>query len=727
MEWNVFDEWIDTLLYRQMKDLIYVACSKENKYELNRENRKFELFEDATEKTIEEEYGLHYPGEVLERLGEHRVITEKQIRALGLALAKTKNLQEDQMFIGNQLPVFMKKLNGLPDHRDPFVLGIRYLLDEKTKKQSYEKFISYAFEEIEEILFALSILPKDDGLWKKAQGKLNAKLGKERKISVYENSKVYVWLAQNFQFRMKGYRKKDMDALKYLMRLPFGSASGNGKIVRNKLLENGYCGEEISFLNYVMIQEVRLAGSVCPSSITGEKMAIEVCRNFLDSKEEYPKQAYELCGQLCAFHKSFQIKVNGHDGIAEALRNIVEVKNVKAFQVLYPYSDKVKKWRRIDLTDNGWDVLYTWLPEEEYDVCVAETLEAEMDAAKMSDGLKHYQDLTGKEYIKRFWENTNCAGRNVFNHLAEYGALPVVSLMEQFLKEYREDMETAKGKWKNLVWYLQRYMEGIRAYETYAMLELFVEEFGIKDLDGMFSVTELLKSCFTEDYSSSYYYRRQKKLDLFRPFLEAEEHRKLFSWIDEYIFREHTDEYFKFLIHVLSKEDNFLWFPKEEAREIFLCLQESEGAGDIPGRLRGIYLTESEQEELKNREKFLEERRALKQKMDEIRTMKAAFTKMVAKSRLKAGQFKEITNFINRYYYSIKKEVANTAASYIRSLLEKEIVHLYRAGDLEALFSLLSLLYGEGALDLGQIKQFVIKMEELWNENKDIEACADSQ
>lgn len=725
MEWNIFDKWIDTLLYLQMKDLIYMVCSKEDKYTLKRENEKFELFSGALENTMEEEYGLHYPGEVLERLGEHKEITVKQIRALGLALAKMKNLLEENMFIGKQLSVFLKKMKGLSDENDPFILGIRYLMDEKTKQQTYEKFIHYPFQEVDEMLFALSILPEDEGLWKVIRTKLNAKLGKDRKISVYENSRVYVWLAQNFQFRMKGYRKKDMDAFKYLIRLPFCNASGSGKVVRKKLLENGYCDEEISFLNYVMIQEVYLHGSVRESSITAEKLAVEVCRTFLNAEKEYPQQAYDLCSQLCAFYQTFSIKINGHGGIAEALGSRVRIKNVKAFLVLHPYTDKeyLRGWKRFDITDSKWDDLYLRLLPEKYDACVEESLRAENDAEKLEKSLERYKKLTGNDYTERFWDLEDCGSRLVFNHLAEYGVLPVIKLMEQFLDEYQENETLAKEKWKHMAWYMRPYMEDITTYEAYAMLERLVEKVGITNSAELFSVMELLDTCFSRDPDSSYW-NPKKKLDIFRPFLEVEEHRKLFSWIEEYIFRDHTEDYVKFLVHVLSKEDNLIWFPKEDAKAIFLYL---EGDMKISKKetLREIYLTESEQEKRIKEEKELEDRKALKKKLDERKKLKHSFTEVIAKSRLQAGQFQKINSFIMKQSRTMEEDAKEMAASYARAFLTREKVCLYTDTDMGELFQFLSTLYEAGALDLETVKKFIDEMEAVQNETADTETYKD--
>lgn len=713
MEWNIFDEWVDEELYRQMSDLIFRTSTKRDKYALKKTNMDYELFEGEPGQSAEDAYGLNYPGEILERLGEHREITKKQVRSLGLALARSRNLQDDNMFIDDQLPAFMKKMQGMLGKNDLFFLGIRYLMEEKAGKDAYEKLISYPFQELSEILFALSVLPKDDGIWMAVKGKLNERLGKERKISVYENSKAYIWLAQNFQFRMKEYRKKDMDAVKALMKLPFVSISGSGQAVKEKLLANGYSEEELYFLNYTMFENVHLQGTVGTSSITAEKLAIETCRYYLNAEREWPMQIYALCSRLCAFYRSFAVKVNGREGILDTLAEMVTIKNVPSFQVLYPYTEKkenLRQWKRIDLTEHKWDSIYPWLPLQEYDECVTETLEAETDAAKIRGMLARYQEMTGKDFTQRFWDSYEYGYKKLFCHLCEYGAFSVVEMMKQFLEENRQDSDTAKKKWKSIAWYLSRYMERIQSYEAYAMLELLIDEAGISDILKPFSVTELLRGCFVED--SSWRYRHIWKLEIFRPFLDAEEHQKLFSWIEEYIFQYHTGYYEKFLLQVLSKEDHLLWFPKEEARAIYLELQGKTGVYAETEELRRLYLTEEERETLRNREKMREERKEMKQKLEERKLLKRQFARMVAGSRKKEGQFHKIIDFLHQYSYRTREETEMIAVSYLRSLFMRERVVLYAAEDMRDLCRLFSTLYANGKMDLETIKEFISKVEE---------------
>lgn len=709
MEWNIFDKWLDIRLYRQMKALVYLTCSKEDKYGLNRENKEYELFTGEAEKTMEEEYGLHYPGEVLERLGEHREITVRQIRALGLALARTKNLHEDNMFIGNQLTVFLNKMKAQAEG-DVFLLGICYLINEKTKKQSYEAFVHYPYGELAEILFALSVLPKDDSLWETVKGKLNAKLGKERNLSVYENMQVYIWLAQNFQFRVKGYRKKDMDAFKYLMRLPFENAFGEGT-VRKKLLENGYGADEISYLNCTMIREVNLPDGIRMESITAEKMAIEACRYFLNAQGDCTPQAYELCRDLCSVYKTFRIKVTGYDGLADALSDKVAVKNVTSFLILYPYLGKKKSvrwWSRFSLADSGWDALYQELSREEYDACVTEALLAENDADKLAGSLKRYEEITGGDYRLKFWKSTEYHSIQVFSHLADYGAIPVKEYLEQSLTEYNQDEGEARKKWEHMAWYLQRYMNGVSTQEAYGMLKLLVKACGVSEGKGLYSVGEVIKSCFVYERG---YYTSQKKLEIFRPFLEAEEHQSLFSWIEEYVFLTDTEEYLKFLLSVLEQEDNLLWFPKEDARAVFLCLWEKteNKEGLIP--LQVLYLTGQEQQDLQSRENFIRERKDLKRRMETVKEMKLEFTEKIAESRGKAGQFLEISRFIRRQPYGYTDEAKKIASGYLRAFAGRGQIYLQKKMDLEELFSLLSSLYTGGMLEMEEIREMVGKVE----------------
>lgn len=70
MEWNIYKDWLDPVLYRQMVSMIYQLSSNADKEAFLKQERENSLFYGICERSMEEEYNLHYPGEVLERMKE---------------------------------------------------------------------------------------------------------------------------------------------------------------------------------------------------------------------------------------------------------------------------------------------------------------------------------------------------------------------------------------------------------------------------------------------------------------------------------------------------------------------------------------------------------------------------------------------------------------------------------------------------------------------------------
>ena len=102
MEWNIYKDWLDPVLYRQMVSMIYQLSSNADKEAFLKQERENSLFYGICERSMEEEYNLHYPGEVLERMKERRTMTKPGLPGSWLALAGTSCIQETCMFNGTQ-------------------------------------------------------------------------------------------------------------------------------------------------------------------------------------------------------------------------------------------------------------------------------------------------------------------------------------------------------------------------------------------------------------------------------------------------------------------------------------------------------------------------------------------------------------------------------------------------------------------------------------------------
>lgn len=113
MEWKIYEEWLDITLYRQMTNLIYKLSSNEEKYKIYMQLKENDMFLEKPKVDMETAYGLHYPGEVLERIGEHLTLTKQTYRALGLALARMMNINDLERLWLSLCPEFECKGNSV--------------------------------------------------------------------------------------------------------------------------------------------------------------------------------------------------------------------------------------------------------------------------------------------------------------------------------------------------------------------------------------------------------------------------------------------------------------------------------------------------------------------------------------------------------------------------------------------------------------------------------------
>lgn len=700
-------------LYCQMSDLICRLSEKNNKEHLYRRIQKAALFLEKPGQEMEEDYGFRYPGEVLERLDEKAEVTERQLRALGLALAETKELQDDGMFIGKQEPSFWKRLKRTLGQSDLYWLGIQYLSGDGQQKELYGKLLDFPVQSVEEMVFILSVLPDDHAVWEAVKGKLDRLLGKDRSFSVYTHTEIYAWLAMRFQARLSGYRKKDIETLKYVLRLPFSYAKA-GSTAREKLLEAGYSAEEVMFLSMSLLPRMEAQGALKKNGLTAERMAVETCMLFLGGDGRLLDQAGDLCRQLLMEYRNFYVRLDDTPGIFDRLYELLKVENIHTYCLLLScdgleglHSD----WFLIDLTEPKWQGLYPLLERERFDKWVFQTL---WKKAYTKDEIKAYlavyKNLTGEEFSTHFWNSAETELRRIFQRLAELELIHPLSLLEEYLEEDTSGGRKAGQKWCFMAEHLKAYMEGLKTPTAVEMLFRMerVSDFSEHDLLPM----EVL---LWNGLGIRFQYGRISfsGLDFSRPFLSVEEHQRIFSITDRYLFKRYPEQYIPFLLQVLTTEANFSWFPKAEARSIFLQLSGMDKRLPEMERLREIYLTEEELEAIKTKEKEREDRRLWLEEREKIRAIRKEFDLLVAKTRNTETQFKELLAYVQRYYTSKKsrKERRYIVKRYLCSLFQRNLEMLIVQKEAEALCELATVLFVKAELDFSELKWILNQVE----------------
>lgn len=313
MEWNIYKEWLDINLYRQMVSMIYQSSSREDKMNFMRKEKENDLFYGAYKQSLEEEYGLYYPGEVLERMKEHRSMTKPVYRALGLALAKSDYLQEKCMFNGTQKSRFWKQFGKVLGKKDLCCISVGCLLSEKDRKSWFDELYAYPYEKVEEMIFILSVFPEDITLWQLLKGKVVACLESRRTISVYEDWPVYAWVTGKYDKRLKNDRTKDVAVLKRLMKLSRINAENANGILIGQLEKSCYTKEEVIFLNGILTRSESGLGQLDQESLTAEKIAVNVLKTFLPGKELYPDAVYKLCETLLRQYDLLPVRIDGNE------------------------------------------------------------------------------------------------------------------------------------------------------------------------------------------------------------------------------------------------------------------------------------------------------------------------------------------------------------------------------------------------------------------------------
>lgn len=456
MEWKIYEEWLDITLYRQMTNLIYKLSSNEEKYKIYMQLKENDMFLEKPKVDMETAYGLHYPGEVLERIGEHLTLTKQTYRALGLALARMMPLQETCMFNGTQKDLFWKKMKQILGEKDLFLISINYICEEKEKNRWKQAMHAYPFERAEEMLFAMSILPDDETLWEGIKQRLADSFSKNRKISVFTEWNLFVWMVGKVMTKLKGYRKKDLDILKLLVKLTGTNAKNADAVLEKRMRMFGYSDKETAFLNFVLMYFVERPDRISLSGLTAEKIGLNVLEAFLPGKETYPEEAYVLCSRILRTYGKLSVRIDGKERLEKCMNETFRVENVKTFLTLFPFrSNEPEEWHYIDLTEEKWDPLVKELSSEEFEACVTDTLKGKTYSTKsLLKYLERYENLTEKRYQDVFWKKSEPELHVVFNRLILHGILDGKKYLEEFVKDYKNEDPDLEKKWEFMAGYL---------------------------------------------------------------------------------------------------------------------------------------------------------------------------------------------------------------------------------------------------------------------------------
>lgn len=690
-EYEAFEKVINIKLFNDIISFIMETTNKDYYSILNELEQEHIWFKRTKNNRIQEEYGFKYFGELLERHEQRIGADIKDIRAIALGLAYSKDLITNEMIIGTQLIDFMKKIKRMSSN-DIFLKGALYIYDKENNYYLFREIIYQEVKTTEEIIFAISLFNNVKDGFERLKEQLEKLIGRNKTISVMTNAGIYNWLIKSLYPIIKGNRKKGIELFKALISIPTGLIKEESKTY-STLIENKYTKEEIAFLNYRLIYYQSIPGTVRVGySIVEEKIAIEFCESILSSINTYSDEIYELINIMLYEYNNFKIKCYGFEGMKQAIINSINIKNPKAFLKLYENLNH--KLYSFDILDKKWDIVQKEFGIEEYrNLFDNYLLLNNYNSEQIKERIRKYDKLTNSSYIDSF-NIYNWKRERIYSKLVEENIIDLQEYFEGYRK-YKQNIDGVERKGD--LQYLKAHIHEVRNRKAFLFLKYFLNlgEYNIKDTKEFgFDLGGLFKKrhCY---YSS-------EEIDIKRDFLSIDENKELLMWLEDYIFNMKPDEYMDFVIAMLSDEFIGKILSKNELKQLYAISIKIDTKLSKNTELRKRYLSKKELDMLEKQEKEAEENRKIMEKQKREKEVIDKFNSM------EKFTFKNIYECC--YSYRWKDEETKTCCRITKQYLDENIqTHEFITEEIMYFNKICNLLIQEGTINIEELKNFITK------------------
>ena len=650
MELTSLEQYVDISLLLQMKHLLFILSSEDKQFTEKQRNSLFGQHIPAN--SMEEQYGLNYPGEVLERYEERCGGGERQMRAIMLALAEGKNLLEGSMFVGRQLEQFLRKVR-LRAEEDFYLTCAMFLFSDKEgeKERLRSKIYQYPFRETAEAILAIYILRDESGIWGFARELAVRFFGKERTIKAYGNKRFYEWFLEQFYYDIRKYRKQDANLLKSLLELPCKHVK-EGSTSWNRLLETGYTDQEIFYLNMLLPENAKVPDVLERNSITMERMALNGTKMILNSGILDEMHMMTLCKALIIRYMKYKICLEGKKGILESLSHEVSIANHDIYKYLYQGREEMRipeEWLYVDFGDENWCDIATWMNLDEFEYIFERSICNHMNP-DIGQWLLNYQKSTGKSYMDLIWIKDTYEVKQTFKLLITEKKCDIVEIFQQYVEDEKVlPNDEMSEKWMIMKANIMDAMKTLDHHEIFRFWEAFDKEYGIWELGNFMGKDKIILDDVIIEFSGYYSSRYIQRLDFKEKFLSLDEQRKLFVWVEQTLYRERPSQYENFLYTFLTDDSAKRLFP-EQSKELFFVIRDTMDEGPQKQRLCRQYYTDEEWEEYRNEEKRRDEEKKRKEKQESLRICREAMEQELSTAK----DHYEVYNMLSRRFSKLR-------------------------------------------------------------------------
>lgn len=709
--YEAYQEKVNIELFNETIAFVAATSPSEKVTDIIQQLQQTHLWYQRVNNVLPEKYHVRYFGELLERHEERIGNDIKDLRALALALAYCNEIIVDEMFVGNQNINFIRKVRSLADE-DLYLKGSLFLLEEGGAQQIFQSIAEAEYHNTEELLFALSLFADYTLGFEHFKPQLLRLLGSGRTVSVFQNAGLFIWLLKRSEDLIQESRKKDMRLFKALLQVRESFVKPDSSVCKT-LQEQGYSYEEILYLNFVLIDCLRLSYKVSASGIIGEKIGVEFCKYFLNHPEPCSESIYELINRAFQMYRTFEIKCYGYRKIKEALCVCVSVKNSETFLHVYKMlgMDCISGF---DVLDEKWNDLAVRMNPESYLELFDDHMTKIEDECLAQQWMRQFGVLTNESYISTFKRYYR---RKAFEYLVSHAFVRLEELFELGLKENSEEDYYPNGFLKCV----SEYVEDIRTKEAFHFWKYFFSKYKNEDIEKSLKIRYFENTFIERQYS--YGSRVVYQLNIDRDFLAAEEKFQLFNWGERYFFECQPEEYDVYILSALKNDCIRDICPHEELRNIYLFFRETDPDLVKDTSLKKYFLTSEELEEEENCRIQAEQEQKRREEEECRLKLSTELTEDYQHS------WETLYRFLDKHKYSWKDdEIAfEIAVPKFKELFNE--VQPAKNSDFSYFLSICKLLFENEQLGVAEILKYMkninLSKEDFTNETSDIASQTD--
>lgn len=628
----VYRQAIDLDLYYAFAELVAGTSQEETAWPSYQQSEAGQIWKsEADIENYFESYDLRYPGEVRERFEEKLGAEPRIIRALALALGKTRTIQSDNMFVGNQRGDFIRKVRRAADG-DVYLLGALYLLETDTarRRAQMDELTAVEYHRAEEALFILSLFDDREEGYRIMRDQIIRLLGQGSTFSLVENRGVLEWLIRYYAPYVKSYRGKADLTLRTLMKLPYMNMKPDGREF-SILKAAGYSSEEITMANSLFVWADRIPDRLSWNGTTAERIAAACCKMLLNRPEGLSEQLYEYAGWLLIRYDKFPIQYEGYPNLWEAVRHGLAptapqtiLWMQKSIRKDFPY--------RFDAFDPQYDILAEEVERDDYWELFTEQMLRSCGEPPLRRWLARYQKLTGDDYRNGFQDWHRSSSRT-FALLVEKKELRLWPFFERY---------QADGYASPPLRLIQDYALNVSSWQGFRFVRRLLQKYTPPQLQRFWGDRFYFHRIFIRERRS---YGSDYTVSVSRHFLSEEQQRQLWEWIEGSVFQTEPERYREFVLGALQSPDVQRLYDKKLLASVL--------RGLLSTGVREDYAIRQMKETFYSKEELEAERRAeaeQAEREEEIRREKSRQEKRERLEQVYDGTIASLTEFMRGFY-----------------------------------------------------------------------------